>query len=75
VCSNGLLIEASPAHTVALQSAVLLVVRVVACVSVFWMLYYTVGRSSLSSVLSIQFKVNYVLGRPYFSFIFTMLSY
>lgn len=71
MCTNGLLIEASPARTVASKSAVLVVVRVLACVSVceFWVLYYTVGRSCLSSFHSIQFKVNYVLGRSYFSFI------
>ena len=74
MCSNGLLIEASPVRTVALRSVALVAVRVLACVSVLWM-YFTVGRSFLSSVLSIQFKVNYVLGRSYFSFIFTMPSY
>ena len=64
MCSNeGLLIEASTARTLAFHSVVLVIVRVLACVSVLWILYYTVGRSSLSSVLRIQFKVNYVLGR------------
>ena len=66
----GLLIQASPVRSVVLRRVVLVVVRVLACVSVFWMLYYTVGRSCLSSVLGIQFKVNHVLGRSYFSFIF-----
>ena len=74
MCSNvGLLIEASTARTLAFHSVVLVIVRVLACVSVLWILHYTVGRSSLSSGFSSRL-IMYLADHNFLLFV-TLISY